>query len=131
MSPAGAWTGPSASTTTTKAASHVKCENYRWCGYAEAHAGRELAQRNLASLFRPSGEMKWAEAKERYDWLLRPVSGTAVERLPVFSSALALGSREFILETYVRFPTVFGGRKPSTGARHCALSMRIALGLCF
>ncbi len=86
-------------------------ENYRWCGYAEAHAGREAAQRNLASLFRPSDEMKWAEAKERYDWLLRPVSGTAAEHLPAFSRALALGSRDFILETYDRFPKVFGGRK--------------------
>ncbi len=86
-------------------------EDYRWCGYAEAHAGREKAQKALASLFRQSEEMKWAEAKERYGWLLRPVSGTAGKRLPAFTRALALGSRSFILETYARFPRVFNAKR--------------------
>ena len=92
-------------------------EDYRWCGYAEAHAGHAAAQRTLASLFRQSEEMGWAEAKERYAWLLRPVTDTGVvsdpggkcreRRNPAFTRALAMGSRSFILETYARFPKVF------------------------
>ncbi len=88
-------------------------EDYRWCGYAEAHAGRNEAQRTLASLFRQN--IDWATAEERYAWLLRPVTGTAggafEERNPVFTRALAMGSREFILETYARFPKVFTAKK--------------------
>jgi len=86
-------------------------ENYRWCGYAEAHAGHKTAQKTLASLFRPEEEMNWVETKARYEWLLRPVSGTTTERIPAFTRALALGSREFILETYARFPRAFTSRK--------------------
>ena len=90
-------------------------EDYRWCGYAEAHAGRAAARRTLASLFRRPGKMGWAEAEERYGWLLRPVSGTACDsgggRNPVFTRALALGSRSFILETYARFPKVFAAKR--------------------
>ena len=33
------------------------------------------------------------------------------ERNPIFAHALALGSRNFILETYARFPKVFNARK--------------------
>ena len=96
-------------------------EDYRWCGYAEAHAGHAAAQRTLASLFRQSEEMGWAEAKERYAWLLRPVTDTGVvsdpggkcreRRNPAFTRALAMGSRSFILETYSRFPKVFVTKK--------------------
>jgi hypothetical protein len=98
-------------------------EDYRWCGYAEAHAGHAAAQRTLASLFRQPEDMAWAETKERYDWLLRPVTGTGNTvtdtkgreiRNPVFTRALAMGSRSFILETYARFPKVFTAkRRPS------------------
>ena len=90
-------------------------EDYRWCGYAEAHAGHTAAQRTLASLFRQSEEMTWAETEERYGWLLRPVTDTADRRRegrnPIFTRALALGSRNFILETYARFQKVFNARK--------------------
>ena len=90
-------------------------EDYRWCGYAEAHAGHAAAQRNLSSLFRQSKEMTWTETEERYGWLLRPVTDTAdrrrEERNPIFTRALALGSRNFILETYARFQKVFNARK--------------------
>ena len=94
-------------------------EDYRWCGYAEAHAGHAAAQRTLASLFRKSEEMAWEETKERYGWLLRPVTDTADEatdtrrerRNPVFTRALAMGSRGFILETYARFPKVFTAKR--------------------
>ena len=94
-------------------------EDYRWCGYAEAHAGHAAAQRTLASLFRKSEEMTWAETKERYGWLLRPVTDTAAEatdtrrerRNPVFTRALAMGSRGFILETYARFPKIFTAKR--------------------
>ena len=90
-------------------------EDYRWCGYAEAHAGHAVAQRLLASLFRKSEEMAWEETRERYGWLLRPVTDTAdavtdtrrERRNPVFTRALAMGSRGFILETYARFPNIF------------------------
>ena len=90
-------------------------EDYRWCGYAEAHAGRIAAQRTLASLFRQSKEMTWAETEERYGWLLRSVTDTADrrcgERNPIFTRALALGSRNFILATYARFPKVFTAKR--------------------
>ena len=97
-------------------------EDYRWCGYAEAHAGHAAAQRTLASLFRQPEQMAWSEAEERYGWLLRPVSGTAstvsgtasnsgARRIPAFTRALALGTRGFILETYVRFPKVFTAKR--------------------
>ena len=98
-------------------------EDYRWCGYAEAHAGHAAAQRTLASLFRQSEDMAWTEAEGRYGWLLRPVTDTGhmvidterceerEERNPAFTRALAMGSRSFILETYVRFPKVFMAKR--------------------
>ena len=92
-----------------------RSEDYRWCGYAEAHAGHVAAQRTLSSLFRQSKEMTWDETEERYGWLLRPVTDTAdrrrEERNPIFTRALALGSRHFILETYARFPKVFATKR--------------------
>ena len=89
-------------------------EDYRWCGYAEAHAGRESARKALAAIFRDS-EMMWAEANQRYGWLIHAVSDTPampkLEHGAVFRRALAIGSRGFILETYARFHKVFGTRK--------------------
>jgi REP element-mobilizing transposase RayT len=89
-------------------------EDYKWCGYAEAHAGRETARKALAAIFRDS-EMEWDEAEQRYGWLIRAVPGTSAaqnaEHDAVFRRALAIGSRGFILETYVRFQKVFGARK--------------------
>jgi REP element-mobilizing transposase RayT len=94
-------------------------EDYTWCGYAQACAGRERAQQALTTIFRTSGEMTWTEVEERYGWLLHAVSDTPGsplrERNPVFSRALALGSQSFILATYARFPQVFTARKrPNT-----------------
>ena len=97
-------------------------EDYRWCGYAEAHAGHAEAQRTLASLFRQEGKVGWPEAEERYRWLLCPVTDTAravtdtgegsrERRNPAFTRALAMGSREFILETYARFPRAFAMKR--------------------
>ncbi len=94
-------------------------EDYRWCGYAEAHAGHAAAQQTLASLFRKSEKMAWNETKNRYGWLLRPVTDTAgmvtdtrrERRNPIFTRALAIGSRNFILETYARFPKIFTVKK--------------------
>ena len=89
-------------------------EDYRWCGYAEAHAGREAARKALAAIFRNS-KIAWAAAEQRYGWLIHAVSDTpAVQKLEhdaVFRRALAIGSRSFILETYARFHKVFGARK--------------------
>ena len=89
-------------------------EDYRWCGYAEAHAGREAARKALAAIFRDSG-MAWADADRRYGWLIHAVSDTPAARKlehdTVFRRALAIGSRDFILETYARFHKVFGARK--------------------
>ncbi len=89
-------------------------EDYQWCGYAQAHAGRKAAQKALAGVFR-SEELEWAEAERRYGWLLRRVSDTPAVRLDaqdeIFRRALAIGSRGFILETYARFPEVFNARK--------------------
>ena len=86
-------------------------EDYRWCGYAEAHAGHIAAQRTLASLFRQPEEKTWSEIEQRYSWLLRPVTDTAGERREereaAFTRALAMGSQSFILETYTRFSKVF------------------------
>ena len=102
-------------------------EDYRWCGYAEAHAGHAAAQRTLASLFRQPEDMVWVETEERYGWLLRPMTDTErlvtdtchtvtdterrEERNPVFTRALAMGSRSFILETYARFPRIFTAKR--------------------
>ncbi len=90
-------------------------EYYRWCGYAEAHAGHIAAQRALASLFRQQEEKTWSEIEQRYSWLLRPVTDTAEERReerePAFTRALAMGSLSFILETYARFPNVFTAKR--------------------
>jgi hypothetical protein len=89
-------------------------EDYKWCGYAQAHAGREAAQKALVAIYRDD-KLKWAEAEERYGWLLRVVSDTPVERLrehkTIFRRALAIGSQSFILETYTRFPKVFNAKK--------------------
>ena len=90
-------------------------EDYKWCGYAEAHAGRKAAQKALVTIFRDSPEIAWAEAEERYGWLLHTVSDTPAGGKPeqdaVFRRALALGSRGFILATYARFREVFNARK--------------------
>ena len=96
-----------------------RSEDYKWCGYAAAHAGREAAQKALAAIFRDTPGIAWAEAEERYGWLLRAVSravsdtpaGGKPEQDAVFRRALALGSRGFILETYARFRQVFNARK--------------------
>ena len=89
-------------------------EDYKWCGYAQAHAGRKAAQKALAGIFRCE-EMEWAEAERRYGWMLRRVSDTPAGRWEaqdeVLQRALAIGSRGFILETYARFPDVFNARK--------------------
>ena len=89
--------------------------DYKWCGYAEAHAGREAAQKALAAIFRDSPGIAWADAEERYGWLLHAVSDTSAggksEQDAVFRRALALGSRGFILETYARFREVFNARR--------------------
>jgi REP element-mobilizing transposase RayT len=111
--------------TLTKVAYYIDCnavragivdrpEDYQWCGYAQAHAGRKAAQKALAGIFRDEN-LDWAEAERRYGWLLRTVSDTPAVRLDaqdeVFRRALAIGSRGFILETYARFPEVFNARK--------------------
>ena len=111
--------------TLTKVAYYIDCnavragivdrpEDYKWCGYAQAHAGRKVAQKALAGIFRGE-ELEWAEAERRYGWMLRRVSDTPAVRLDaqneIFRRALAIGSRGFILETYARFPGVFNARK--------------------
>ena len=112
--------------TLTRVARYIDCnavragivdrpEDYKWCGYAEAHAGREAAQKALAGIFCDSPDIAWAEAEERYGWLLRAVSDTPAGGNPghdaVFRRALAIGSRGFILETYARFREVFNARQ--------------------
>ena len=109
----------------TKVAYYIDCnavragiverpEDYKWCGYAQAHAGHKTAQKALAGIFRCE-ELEWAEAERRYGWLLRRVSDTPAVRLDaqdeIFRRALAIGSRSFIFETYARFPEVFYARK--------------------
>ncbi len=111
--------------TLTSVASYIDCnavragiverpEDYKWCGYAQAHAGRKAAQKSLAAIYRDD-KLKWGEAEERYGWLLRAVSDTPAERLrehkTIFRRALAIGSQSFILETYTRFPKVFNAKK--------------------
>ena len=101
-----------------------RSEDYKWCGYAEAHAGREAAQKALAAIFRDSPGIAWTAAEERYGWLIHAVSDTSaavsvsdtpamqnLEQEAVFRRALAIGSRDFILKTYAHFHKVFGARK--------------------
>ena len=109
----------------TKVAYYIDCnavragiverpEDYKWCGYAQAHAGHKTAQKALAGIFRCE-ELEWAEAERRYGWMLRRVSDTPAVRLEaqdeIFWRALAIGSRRFILETYARFPKAFKAKK--------------------
>jgi len=49
-------------------------KDYRWCGYAEAVAGREAARRGLASFHRST---EWAEVGREYREVLLVTSGTA------------------------------------------------------
>ena len=90
-------------------------EDYKWCGYAEAHAGRETAQKALSAIFRDSPGIAWTAAEERYGWLIHAVSDTSavryLEQDAVFRRALAIGSQSFILETYARFQKVFNAKK--------------------
>ena len=90
-------------------------EDYRWCGYAEAHAGRAKAQKALGRLFGDQEKAVWAETEERYGWLIRTAPDIATLRLwkrnPIFTRALALGSRGFILETYARFSRAFARKR--------------------
>ena len=73
-----------------------------------------MARKALAAIFRDS-EMAWADADQRYGWLIHAVSDTPAEQKlehdAVFRRALAIGSRGFILETYARFHKVFCVRK--------------------
>ena len=111
--------------TLTRVARYIDCnavragivkrpEDYKWCGYAQACAGRKAAQKALAGIFHTEN-LAWAEAEERYGWLLRAVSDTPAGKVDaedaVFERALAIGSRSFILETYARFQEVFNARK--------------------
>ena len=109
----------------TKVAYYIDCnavragivgcpEDYKWCGYAQAHAGAKAAQKALTGVFRGE-DLDWFETERRYGWMLRRVSDTPAGRWDaqdeVFRRALAIGSRGFILETYARFPKVFNARK--------------------
>ena len=109
----------------TKVAYYIDCnavragiverpEDYKWCGYAQAHAGHKTAQRALSGVFRCE-ELEWAEVERGYGWMLRRVSDTPAVRLEaqdeIFWRALAIGSRGFILETYARFPKAFKTKK--------------------
>ena len=92
-------------------------EDYRWCGYAEAHAGHGKARNGIGRLFSSRNGVDWIKAEERYGWLIRATSGTAAslrERNATLTRALAMGSMGFILATYARFPRVFAAKRRPT-----------------
>jgi len=117
-------------------------KEYRWCGYAEAEAGREAARRGLASFHRSA---EWAAVSREYRQVLLVTSGTAgrsgkvvldpeairrelkregvltlgqVLRLRVryFSDGVVLGSRNYVNGIFTEFRDRFGPRRKS-GAR--------------
>ena len=117
-------------------------KDYRWCGYAEAVAGREAARRGLASFHRST---EWAEVGREYREVLLVTSGTAgrsgkvvldpeeirrelkregaltmgqVLRLRVryFTDGVVLGSRNYVNGIFAEYRDRFGPRRKS-GAR--------------
>jgi len=117
-------------------------KEYRWCGYAEAVAGSQLARKGLASFHR-AGD--WGEVGREYRRVLLVTSGAAggsgkvvldpeeirrelerkgelrlgqVLRLRVryFSDGVVLGSRNYVNEVFSEFRDRFGPRRKS-GAR--------------
>jgi len=117
-------------------------KDYRWCGYAEAAAGREAARRGLASFHRC---MEWSEVSREYRQVLLVTSGTAgrsgkvvldpeairrelkregaltmgqVLRLRVryFTDGVVLGSRNYVNGVFAEYRDRFGPRRKS-GAR--------------
>ena len=126
-------------------------KDYRWCGYAEAVAGREAARRGLASFHRST---EWAQVGREYREMLLVSSGTAgrsgkvvlepeairrelkregvltlgqVLRLRVryFTDGVVLGSRNYVNGVFAEYRDRFGPRR-QTGAR--PLRGRGALG---
>ena len=117
-------------------------KDYRWCGYAEAVAGREAARRGLASFHRST---EWAQVGREYREMLLVSSGTAgrsgkvvlepeairrelkregvltlgqVLRLRVryFTDGVVLGSRNYVNGVFAEYRDRFGPRR-QTGAR--------------
>lgn len=117
-------------------------KDYRWCGYAEAVAGRQAARGGLASIYRTTD---WAEASTGYRQVLLVTSGTAghssktvlnpeeirrelqrhgtlslgqVLRLRVryLTDGVVLGSRNYVNEMFAQFRDRFGPKRTS-GAR--------------
>jgi len=117
-------------------------KEYRWCGYAEAVAGREVARQGLASFHRSS---EWSQVSREYREVLLVTSGTAsrsgkvvldpeairrelkregeltlgqVLRLRVryFSDGVVLGSRNYVNGIFAEYRDRFGPRRKS-GAR--------------
>jgi REP element-mobilizing transposase RayT len=115
---------------------------YRWCGYAEAVAGREAARRGLASFHRVK---EWAQVGREYREMLLVSSGRAgnaqkvaldpeeirrelkrqgvltvgqVLRLRVryFTDGVVLGSKNYVNEVFAEYRDRFGPRRKS-GAR--------------
>ena len=117
-------------------------KDYRWCGYAEAVAGRAQAREGLMSFCHSAD---WREAARQYRELLLVKSGRAgrsgkveldsaairktlrhdgdlalgqVLRLRVryFTDGVVLGSRNYVNEVFAEFRDRFGPRR-KTGAR--------------
>ncbi|MCP5525318.1 MAG: transposase [Verrucomicrobiales bacterium] len=117
-------------------------KEYRWCGYAEAEAGRGEARSGLASI---SGAKEWSEVAGRYREVLMVKSGVAGRsgkevlsageirrelqrgrelamgealrlRVRYFSDGVLLGSRNFVNEMFAEHRERFGPRR-KTGAR--------------
>jgi putative transposase len=117
-------------------------KDYRWCGYAEAVAGREAARKGLASFHRSS---EWAQVGREYREVLLVTSGTAGRsgkvvlepeairrelkrkgvltvgqvlrvRVRYFTDGVVLGSRNYVNGIFAEYRDRFGPRRRS-GAR--------------
>jgi putative transposase len=117
-------------------------KDYRWCGYAEAVAGREAARQGLASFHRSAD---WAEVGREYREVLLVTSGTAGRsgkvvldpqeirrelkregaltlgqalrlRVRYFTDGVVLGSRNYVNGIFTEYRDRFGPRRKS-GAR--------------
>jgi REP element-mobilizing transposase RayT len=117
-------------------------KDYRWCGYAEAVAGNERAQKGLAG-FHEKGD--WSSLGPAYRKVLMTTAGRAGQsgkvaldaeairqelakggelslgevlrlRVRYFSDGVVLGSRNYVNEVFREFRDHFGARR-KTGAR--------------
>lgn len=103
-------------------------KDYRWCGYAEAVAGRHDMRTGFGTIYgmREGIPAKWRDAGPAYRSMLCQTGPLADEKMSAgvslrcrvryFTRGAVLGSREFVNEAFERHRSHFGPKR-KTGAR--------------